>query len=393
MSSSPASQPKRALILSYAEVDKDPRVLNQIKWLNENGIRVDTLGRGDAPPGLSGQHYKITRWPLIIRLFAYAFVPNAPRFALLVKSWIPKSIVNGARDGLYDFAVVNTIDLLPWFTANSGSLVKPQPHGSCCLDLHEYSPSQGVGLLWMLLFRRYQNWLITFIASRVFTSRITVAPGIADLYAAGFSMERPLVVRNVPAYVEQQPSSVNDKVIRLIHHGKADSARGLGLMIDAMNQLDDRFTLTLMLVGSPDTIRTLRKQAEPLGSRVVLRDPVRVDKVAEALNPYDLEVIFLPPVTENLRHALPNKFFEAVQGRLGLVIGASPEMAQLVSQFDNGVVVEGWRSEDLARTITTLDARRVEQLKSGSHRAAHDLSAQAEGARFLAALGITDHAR
>jgi glycosyltransferase involved in cell wall biosynthesis len=188
--------------------------------------------------------------------------------------------------------------------------------------------------------------------------------------------------------VDLPVGDVNPDRIRLVHHGVASLSRGLELMIDAMAQVDERFTLDLMLVGSGPNLESLKKRAAPLGSRVAFPDPVDVRQIPRAINAYDAEIIFFPPLTQNLKYALPNKFFEAVQGRLAIVTGQSSEMVSVVEQYGNGLVVDGWESADLATAINSLSANAIAAMKVASDRAARDLSSATEKRTFLAALGL-----
>ena len=55
-----------------------------------------------------------------------------------------------------------------------------------------------------------------------------------------------------------------------------------------------------------------------------------MSELTRAINGYDFEFLFLRPDWANLEFALPNKFFEAVQGRLGIILGHSPMMEEIV---------------------------------------------------------------
>ncbi|HEX4058921.1 MAG TPA: glycosyltransferase [Galbitalea sp.] len=382
----PIARSKRALVASDSPVARDPRVLRQVRWLTELGWSVDTLGRGEQPPESNGKHYAMPRRSGLFRAFAYLFFPNRLKYAVLVRDTIPEELRIGQVGGMYDLVVLNEIELLPWFAASRDDVVSAAGHAH--VDLHEYAPSQRSGLAYRLVFKRFRDWMIGFIGSPTIDTRSVVATGIGRLYAEKFGFALPTVVRSCPDFVDQAPTSVDPADIKLVHHGIASLSRGLGLMIEAMKLIDDRFSLELMLVGGSDAVETLHRQAESLGDRVRFRDPVDVRQVADVLNAYDLEVIFFPPLTENLRFALPNKFFEAVQARLGLVIGESSEMVELVTQYGNGVVVPGWEAADLARSINALTPDAVRAMKESSARAAHDLSSESEKAHFVEALGL-----
>ncbi len=381
------SPKRRALVASDSTLTRDPRVLKQIRWLIDDGWMVDTLGRGPQPPEVNGAHFKMPYRPFVVRVLANMFLPKVARFRTLVETTIPHELRGKGRQPKYGLAVLNEIELLPWFTRVRDVLVEAAPEGKAHLDLHEYAPSQRSGLLHGLLFSRYRLWQAGFVASDVFDSRSAVSPGIASLYSRHFAIRPPAIVRSVTDFVEQAPTVVDPNNIRLIHHGSAAAVRGLGLMIDAMADIDERFSLDLMLVGSRKTIRKLRNRAAHVGTRVTFRPPVDVREIASTLNNYDLEIIFFPPATENLRHALPNKLFEAIQGRVGIVLGQSPDMTELTTTFDNAVMAQGWSATDLAEAINGLTVGDIERLKAGSHAAADSLNSRVEGRQFFRALG------
>ena len=380
---------KTALVVCYSVLKSDPRVTRQIDWLVSDGWSVDTLGFGDVPRATVREHFRLG--PLRglfalrpFRLAAHLLLPRRARFALLEQSRIPRKL-RGTRD-TYDLIVANEIDLLPWITKGAQGLVKST--GRTHVDLHEYHrwASEGSGPLARAVFGGYHAWLLSFAGSPVVTSRSTVAGKLADQYAADFSVERPVVVRNSPAFVPLTPGAVDPHTIELVYHGFAELARGLHLLIDAMRLVDDRFRLNLMLTGGEEAKRSLAEAASDLGDRVRIVPPVAMDEVSSAINSFDLEIVFIPPTTFSFEYALPNKLFEAVQGRVGLVIGRSPSMVEIVEQYGNGVVVDGWAAEDLARTLNGLDVEEVVRLKQNSVACAADLNSYNEGRVFLAAL-------
>lgn len=378
---------RRALVASDSRVARDPRVLKQVTWLVASGYVVDTLGRGDKPAEVNGTHFVINSRPSAVRIAANIFLPKKARYGVLVESAIPSALRRGGSIAAYDLAVINEIELLPWFVGVRDELVKVPSGGRAHLDLHEYSFSQRRGLLHSLLFRRYRHWQAGFVQSTVFSSRSTVSPGIANLWSSRLAIATPTVIRNAPDFVDLVPGAVDPRDIKLVYHGSAAPMRRVDLLISAMSQIDKRFSLHLMLMGSPSWIQALRQHAEPLADRISFHEPVDVRRVANALNAFDLEVIFAPPATDNIRHGLPNKLFESIQGRLGVVTGSAPDKAELVESCRNGVVVQGWSSSDLAHAINALSAGDVERMKHASHEVAFDLSSQAEEASFRNVIG------
>jgi glycosyltransferase involved in cell wall biosynthesis len=381
---------RSALVVCYSRLVSDPRVTRQIAWLVQAGWTVDTVGFGPVPDPRVRRHYPlaphrgIARTPLG-RLALHVLLPNAARFRALDGALIPTGLEAEGRAG-YDLVVVNDLDLLPWAERAVPDLLRPG--GRAHLDVHEYHRWEGHGVAAIprrVLFAGFHRWLVRFVGSPVFTSRTTVAPGIAELYARDFGVALPTIVRNSPDEVVQDPSDVDPRRIELLYHGNPDLSRGLPVLIEAMRLLSDRFHLTLMLTGDEGAVRPLREMAADLGSRVDIVPAVPMAEVARAINRYDLEVIFYPPNSPNHLFSFPNKFFEAIQGRLGVVVGESPSMADVVRHYGNGTIVDGWTAADLARTLEEATSDDIRAFKRAADRASHEINSASEGRAFLAA--------
>lgn len=369
---------KRALVMCYSSVGSDARVSNQIRWLEGAGYTVDILSRGPEHPDATGKRFTIGHPSSRLNLIFHAFLPPRARFNGVVGKYMPS--LAGEK---YDLVIVNDHHLLPWAV----TAVPGFANGPVVLDLHEVYSGNGTSLVYKLLIARYDDWLLTFITSPVFTKLLTVAEGIADLYRDQYGVQRPGVIRNVAPYEELAPSPVDPDNILLEHHGYAAVERGIDLMLDAALLLEPRFTLVLMVLGTDETLGPIRAHEAVVTGRAVLRDPVPVTDVARAVNDCDLELIFFPPRFANNQYALPNKFFESIQGRLGIVIGHSPEIEPFVVQHGFGLVIDGWEAKNLAGALNALTADEITAMKKAADAAAADLSTIGEGPRFLAEVG------
>jgi hypothetical protein len=386
-----------ALIAVATEVAKDPRVLRQIDWLTTAGWTVETLGEGGAPAG-SARHWQLLprrRWASGKwgRALMHAVLPDRAKFSVMINQRVPAGLRDALRQRRYGLIVLNDIDFAPW-VADPGYAGHPAVHTH--LDVHEFFPPHlPPGSRLRIRVDSHHVWLRSFIPHPGFASRTTVAGAIADAYAAEFGIPRPGIVRNAPDRVDLEPSPVEPGKVRLVHHGVAQWKRGLREMIQAVAGARRGVSLDLMLTGAPAVIEEVRALAAAAGPQVRVVEPVAMGEVARAVNRYDLEVMFYPPLTDNLRFALPNKLFEAVQGRLGLVIGESPMMVEIAELFGNAAIVHGWEPADLRAVVDELDPERIAELKRGSHRAADVLNAEVEGAEFLRllALGGVQHPR
>ena len=146
---------------------------------------------------------------------------------------------------------------------------------------------------------------------------VTVSPGIVERYEREFGV-RATLITNAPKHEDLEPSiHSEDGPIRIVHHGGAHPNRNIEGMIEVLDQLDERFTLDLVLV--PTDLAYVRKLEEAAAARPRLRilAPVPMPELPRFLNRYDIGLYILPPANFNARHALPNKLFEFVQGRPG----------------------------------------------------------------------------
>jgi hypothetical protein len=277
--------------------------------------------------------------------------------------------------GTYDLVIAHEADAWPLaFALRSGRVL---------LDAHEYAPREFEDLRqWRWLRQRYRRHVCASFLPRA-DAVTTVCEGIAKEYTAHFGVH-PVVIMNATPRRELTPAPVAPDRVRMIHHGAAIRSRRIETMILALDHLDDRFSLDLMLVGDDtDYVASLQELARSR-PRVRFRPAVPMDRIPEETRDYDVGLFLLEPTSFNYLHALPNKFFEFVQARLAVAIGPSPEMARLVREFDCGVVSDDFRPDSLASALAALTPESLARLKQNAHRAADALCWEPEGEKLLA---------
>lgn len=385
------SKPKKALVVVRSNVAQDPRVRRQIDWLAEEGWQIDSLGFGSHPSPNVRDHFEVTPAPawtqswlglaVIHTVFSYR-----ARFRAFAEGQFPAEAGGRVRAGEYDVVIMNDTHFLPWLS-NRRVFGAATPPVRVHIDLHEWFPLEINGKSrGKFLMQGYHAWGRRHIAHPVVTSR-SVAGGAGPRYAQEFGFDEPAMVRNMPRYEQQSPSAVDPERIELIHHGLAAWARGFREMVDAMRFVDTRFRLTFMLAGSQQVIRELAEYIGDQSDRIQIVPPAKMEELAAAINPYDVEVMFFPPTTFNLETALPNKLFESVQGRLAMVSGPTPTMAAVINEHELGVLSSDWTPKALADAINSLDASRVDELKRNADVAAKVLNAEHEKRAFFSAFG------
>lgn len=359
-------------------IHSDPRVMRQVHLL-EGNYSVTVAGYGPAPDAQ-------VEFIALVR----------PVRGLLLKSFRALKLLAGLHEHYYwsqkqvqdcqqrlagrmfDLIIANDIASLPLALSVAGQ-------APVVIDSHEYSPREfDDSWLWRRLFGPHADYLCRRYLSRA-ACMTTVCQGIADEYHKVYGVPST-VIHNAPVWQALQPGPVESGRIRLIHHGAAIRSRHLEVMVDMFAFLDERFTLDFMLVASDARyLADLKAQVrdEP---RIRFVEPVPMPEICKALNEYDLGVYLLPPVNFNCHYALPNKFFEFVQARLGIAIGPSPEMASLLEKHKLGVVASSFDPQALAHTLNALTTEDIIDFKQAAHDAAHELSYAHDGAVLVSSL-------
>jgi hypothetical protein len=260
-----------------------------------------------------------------------------------------------------DLVLVNDVEALPLAMRVAGA-------APVLFDAHEWAIAQYEHIAWWRLLGRPQADALLRAHLPHVAGMMTVAPGIAAMYEERYGV-RCAVVTNAAPRTDLEPSPVADPV-RLLHHGAASPVRRLELMIEAVNRLDGAMTLDLALLrNDPAYVERLEGLAAATPNVRVL-DPIPLPELVTAANAYDAGVVFFPPLTANLEHALPNKFFDLLQARVAVVTGPSPEMAGIVREFGAGVVAGGFTVDALVAALRELTPERIAAMKQGAGRAA-----------------------
>ncbi|MCB9064626.1 MAG: hypothetical protein H6551_05705 [Chitinophagales bacterium] len=263
-----------------------------------------------------------------------------------------------------------------------GSTVADQLGAKLIFNAHEYYPEQ---------FTEYEGWE----QQRDSLNRIghdflnkcymvfNVCQGIMDRYERVFSLkpEQQILVTNATRYYELKPSEVGE-VIKLIHHGIANRNRQLELMISVADKVPkDKFEFYFMLVPSPyDTAYFEQLKAEiEKRSNCFLLEPVPTTEIAPSISKFDLGFyLYNNKENFNMQHYLPNKLYEFIQARLGVVIGPYVEMKRVVDDYKIGIVVGDNDVDKVAEVLATISKEDVVGYKRNTISAAVALKGENE---------------
>ncbi|TFV94947.1 glycosyltransferase family 1 protein [Orlajensenia leifsoniae] len=365
----------RLLILSFSPIAGDARVLKQVEAFRDE-YEVTTCGYGEAPDGVA-EHIRIPDDVLHNVLHDGRITKKRYKrayWSLWSVGWVRRHL----KPGRWDVVLANDVEAVP-------IALRLKPAKGVHADLHEYSPllhEDWEG--WKLKITPYVEWLCSEYVSQA-SSWSTVSGGLAREYDRMFGF-RPVIVTNAAPYIVAEPQPVGEPV-RLVHSGAAMHDRRLDDLVSGVMASTSGATLDFYLTpNQPAFLDHLRERAAESGGRVRVNDPVPYAELSSTLQRYDVGVHFLPPTNFNNRWALPNKLFDYVQARLGVIIGPSPEMAEYVHGFGLGVVADGFAPEDLAAVLDTMTVHEVEKWKASANASARELSAESQVAIWKQAI-------
>jgi hypothetical protein len=356
----------RLLIISFSPIASDARVLKQVEYFSTR-YRVTTCGYGEAPRGVE-RHIRIPDTALAndlngryITLRRYGAVYRR----IGAVAWCLREL----RAGEWDIVLANDVETVP-------IALRLRPALGVHADLHEYSPRLKEEIpAWRKRIKPFYDWLCRRYVARA-DSWTTVSGGLAGEFAREFGFE-PTVVTNAAPYAELKPGGVGSP-IRLVHSGACLRNRNLAALIEGVATSSARVTLDLYLApNDPGYLDELRNRAGQLEG-VTVHDAVPYRDLVTTLNGFDVGVHILPPVNFNNEWALPNKLFDYVQARLGVIVGPSKEMRSYVEDRGIGAVSADFSSDGFAVVLDDLDPRVVDGWKKASDASARELSAEAQ---------------
>lgn len=369
------------LILTFSPIRSDPRVLKQVE-LFKGKYRVSTCAYGEAPDGVE-DHYPLPSdargWSsdklgLITR--RYERVYGGMTAVQEARKILPR--------GQFDIIVANDLNTLPL-------ALELQPRLGVHADLHEYAPSEKESdAKWRAFVAPFMRWMCRKYLPLA-ASVTTVSQGIADEYRNRFGVQVG-VVTNAAPFLEAEPTPTVGP-LKVIYSGAGQRYRKIELIIDAMKGVDEKVQLDFVVMpNEPDYVDELKRSAADLPN-VRFIDPVPYEELVSLIRNYDVAMCFLPNSTFNLQNALPNKFFEAVQARIGVITGPSPAMVSLVNQFGLGAITEDFSAEALRAALNGLTETETAQWKSAANDAAWTLSAESQVALWESAIAAIAAAR
>lgn len=382
---------KVALVMTYAHPEEENRLKTQVAELLRTGFEVHTLGFGRAKLLGVESHFEIPKRQDIIGLARVAlihiFLPVKSRFqALRVPSKVSREL-----DSLsLDLIITHDLELLPLLFDQD---VRPKSFDRAVkqIDLHELHEFRSTvsgafaNFIWRVLAYRlksYHDWLMSLLRSDEVKLATVVNQSIGNWYVQNGYLREFTEVLNAAPYLEAAFERRRRDELKFVYHGRYSWNRGQGLLVTASLGIKATDSLHLMLTGDESELKRFKSYALSKNPKIVFHNPVPMADVSKELSQFDVEIIFTEPVFKNREFTMPNKFFEAIQGRLAVVCGPSPELVRFTNQFGNGQSTSGWDVKELSELLANLDRPSVEIMRLASHNAARRINAETESRKL-----------
>ncbi len=249
-------------------------------------------------------------------------------------------------------------------------------------DTHEFAAQEHADRLkWRVLSAPYVRHIEASFAQRA-TRVMTVSDGIADALVEELGLaRRPTVVRNIPAHRALPVREVTGE-IELLYHGVLAPDRGVEQLIRSVPLWRPGRRLVIRGIGPDEYVRKLKDLAA--GNQSVRFDPPVLPKeLVDRAHESDVGIHAGVGTSRQVRFSLPNKFFEYLCAGLAVCISDLPELRRLVDQYGVGAIFPSVAPEELAATVNSLNAERVNAFKQSAVVAAQELSWHKERERLL----------
>lgn len=262
--------------------------------------------------------------------------------------------------------IIEDITLLPFGI----EYIKQHPQTRLMIDLREYYPLEYEGdPKWMSTFGKFFQFLCEQYLKYIDVA-LCVSEGIAKRYKKDFNLDC-IVFYSLPPFHSHRPSPLSQP-ISLIYHGFLSTDRNSQNLIELARLLDRRFHLYIMgLSNQAGYIESLKTN---MPNNISFINPVEMNEIINFTQQFDIGLLTLSPNSFNNANAMPNKFFEYIQARLGIISTPIPSITPWIKQYKFGKCAQGFEAKDMAECLNKLSDREILDFKMASNKIASKLS-------------------
>lgn len=367
--------------MNECDLDLDSRFQRQVKILSENEFKVTVLGyKFDNCKNYKNVDFIKINEKKIKRLISLkSFFRSLKLFKYYYFSLdVVINTYNKLRGMRFDVILVNDTFWVPLAWE-----LKKVYNCKLIFDAHEYYPLEfEENQEWIKNEKPFKEWIVSTYYPKADTV-FTVSNSIAEKYKQNYGIN-PIVFMNTPPYKDLKPLFSKDDKIRIVHHGGTIKSRKIENIIKAMEYVKENAYLDLYLIPSEKDcyyhhLKNLAKRIP----KVKIFPPLGSEELIRKINLYDIGLVYFYPSNFNYKNALPNKFFEYIQGRVPVICVNTPDMNKLVKQYGIGWILDDYDPLSLAGVINSLDKDEINQVKNSVDKAAKELCLEKQISIFL----------
>ena len=217
----------------------------------------------------------------------------------------------------------------------------------------------------------------------------TVCQSIADYYNTKYQTNFK-VVRNLPVLnnvqsndvinhnsIENQSKAKDKRLKTIIYQGAINVGRGLELMIDTMQYLDN---CQFIIVGDGEITKEIKQliNHKKMNNKVFLLGKKTPLELKEITPQADLGISIEEDLGLNYHFALPNKLFDYIHANIPVLVSDLPEMKQIILDYKVGEVIQNRSPELLAKQIQRILVKESSFWDENLKKATLDLQWQKE---------------
>jgi len=269
------------------------------------------------------------------------FINGAIITRMIVKGYIQNADIYHAND----------LNTLPQAIVCSKLRLKPKP---LIYDSHEvqsdrtgYNPKT---------IKRIESFMLKFVDQMIVENH-TRAKYNEDIY--GF-YPKTLYNYSEKYNIEEKPQinlhkriSINEDEKILLYQGGLQQGRGLELLIEAMDEIEEGH---LLFIGGGKLTQTLKEQAEASkqADRIHFLDKVPFQELPSYTREAYLGFQVLQNICFNHYSASSNKLFEYMMAHVPVISCDFPEIKKVVEETNTGLVVDSHNASEIANAVNQL---------------------------------------
>lgn len=238
-----------------------------------------------------------------------------------------------------------------------------------------------------LEFMRFIGRKFNRIAIPQVDTFITVNESLQQYFRSKYKVKNQLVLMNFPE-LDKRNASINfrqlfqwkDDDVILIYQGALNEGRGLRLLIDVMNTIDDKYKL--IVLGNGPLKPFLKALLYPKNKQVKFIDRVPIEKLLEHTRGADIGVNLLEDFNISKKLASPNKLFEYIHAKTPVLCSNTIENSRVVTNYDIGVLTENNKSS-VQDSIIALSKKQKKMFESEMTRARKNFNWEKQEPKIL----------